>query len=172
MVLLALLRTLPQDIDLALEAVAWTTCLGWGKWSMATAVEKRRQTGSQVTLGRRNTEPASRSPKIQFISCFGVSIDWWSAPLWLLSVFCSLWRMQKIISIVEKPALKSSSSICRVSLPCCHLSFYHILPKLFLSTGSEQEDHILYREWGVKFMQREGMCYGKNYLLHGVSLEG
>lgn len=31
--------------------------------------------------------------------------------------------MQKIIFIVEKPTLKSSSPMCRVSLPFCHLSF-------------------------------------------------
>lgn len=38
-------------------------------------------------------------------------------------IYRSSWSMQKRISTVEKPSLKSSSPVCRVSLPFCHLSF-------------------------------------------------
>lgn len=108
---------------------------------------------------------------MQFLSCFGGSRR---PVIPVVIVLCILFSMKDAKSDIPRRRAGTKVKFLYVScLPSfLPLVFYHILPELFLSMGSQQEDHILHREWGVKFMQRQGMCYGKNYLLHGVSLEG
>lgn len=70
--------------------------------------------------------------------------------------------MQIVKSIVEEQAVKPSSPMCRVSLPFCHLSLSHLTRAISVYRELAGRSHIVQRA-GVKFMQREGMCYGKNY---------
>lgn len=79
--------------------------------------------------------------------------------------------MQMVISIVEEPAVQPGSPVYRVSLPFCHLSLSHLTRAISVYGELAGRSHIVQRA-GVKFMQRERMCYGKNYLLRGISLEG
>lgn len=64
--LVDLLRTIPPEAILALEAGAWAACLDEGKRDVAIAVGRGRKVepGSQVTFGRGNREPASYGPKL------------------------------------------------------------------------------------------------------------
>ena len=127
---------------------------------MAIAVEKTRkaETGSQILLGRRNREPASQSPKIHAFHALGV--PWTGDPP---HCGCALYIVHceacKKISIVEKPALKSSSPMCRVSLPFCHLYFITSYQSYFCLWGVSRK--ITYcTESGVL-----NLCKGKECVM-------
>lgn len=139
---------------------------------MLTSVMRRRrkvEACSWVTSCRTNREPALQSLKLEFM-------------LWGFHKTGDLPHCRHSLNILNSHF--ENNTLCRKasirvefspvsSLPSIlPLIFYHILPELFLSMESQQEDRILYREWGVKFMQRKAMCYGKKYLLHGISLKG
>lgn len=59
--------------------------------------------------------------------------------------------------------------MCGVFQSFCY--FHDILPELFMSVGSWEKEHILYREQSVKFMQSEEECYLKKYLSQSFCLE-